>query len=187
MDNARWLLSLVSVISLVFGGWVFSGCNEKAAVYQPAVAMLIEKSAALKAANQLAPAICRLEAAADLAPESYPVQYNLGTLYSQAEQWQSAIEHINKALAIHPGQPNALYTLGYSYQGLGDKYLSESAAADTRPANPKAESQAVEAYQNAITAYQQFLKTAPAQDQARSDVEAMVTHLQSKLADKQAS
>lgn len=188
---------LVSVIGIGFGlSLLLGGCatQQGEAVYQPAVAKLIEKASSLKNANQTDAAICRLEAAADIAPNTYQVQYNLGVLYSESSRYAPAIEHLNKALTISPNQPNGLYTLGYTYESLGDQYFLVAQAQspeEARELNVSEEVKALpqsealtrgkEAYQQAIDVYERFLDAAPASDPARDEVTNQIQSLNAKL------
>jgi tetratricopeptide (TPR) repeat protein len=189
MDRGRVICGLAMSVVLVL-----SGCHQNGdAVYQPAVAKLIEKAGALKNENRLNEAICRLEAAADIAPQTYQVQYNLGVLYSQAERWLPAVTHLEKAVGISPGQPNTLYTLAYSYESLGDQYraVAQSASPEELKSMPfppeikslskeEAAAKGQEAYQKAIETNEKFLQVAPSADPGRKDVEAQLSALKSK-------
>lgn len=175
------LLSLLLLFSF--------GCAQDEAVYQPAVAKLIERASELKHAQQMDQAISRLEAAADLTPQAFEVQYNLGVLYSETNQWAKAVEHLKKAVAISPNQPNGLYTLGFAYESLGDSFsaldskLSESKEKSSNPAanSEHAATQQLEAYQNALSTYQLFLKVAPSTDPGRKEVEEQLNLLQDRI------
>lgn len=188
------LLSWFSIILLISG--FGSGCAQQdQTVYQPAVAKLIESANTLKNSNQTQAAICRLEAAADIAPKTYQVQYNLGVLYSESSQWEAAVSHLQKALEISPHQPNGLYTLGYTYEAMGDQYFWRVDNADPKalegpdvPAMIKGLSQeeakqkGIEAYQKAVETYQLFLEKAPEADPARKEIADQIQYLTAKIA-----
>lgn len=171
-----------------------TGCNDKknAAVYQPAVAKLIESAQTFKTANQPGKALCRLEAAADLAPETYQVQYNLGVLASEQNRWDLAIPHLVKATALAPNDANAWYTLAYTYESMGDVYMGRvqvtrpedinALPMELRKLSKDAASQHAHAsYAKAVESYQRFLDVAPDSDPGRPDAENQVQALQSKL------
>ncbi len=194
-EYAFALLCLMALVMLVL-----TGCSEKAAVYQPAVAKLVERAAEFKNANQPQEAICRLEAAADIAPDSYQVQYNLGILYSEAQRWEPAINHLKQALEISPNQANALYTLAFTYESQGDQLMQYANITDPKeleglnmPESVKAlskedaRSKGQEAYQSALGTYQTFLEKAPGNDPSRGQVESHLNMLQSKIAAPPAS
>lgn len=190
MGNRVCSLPLTGIF--LMGILILSGCEQDTAVYQPALAKLIEKADALKKANNPEAALCRLQAAADIDAKAFPVQYNLGVLYSQMGQQAQAVEHLKQALAIKPDEPNALYTLGMAYQGLGDEYFNAAQLTD-----PKARAELPEtfrslskedaiakgkaAYGQALETYQQFLKVAPSADPGRQEVSQQIPLLEARL------
>ncbi len=165
-----------------------TGCTQEKAVYQPAIAKLIDRASVYKNANQVDKAICRLESAEDIAPNEYPVQYNLGVIYSENNRYPEAIIHLEKAVSISPNQANGWYTLAYSYEALGDEYTGAvSPAAPPSPEGqvvtpmPKSPEKAKENYQKALKAYQKFLKLASPDDPGREEAQNQITYLTKKL------
>jgi tetratricopeptide (TPR) repeat protein len=193
-NNISQKLQLVTLMLACFVGLgLLSGCNEDESVYQPAVAKLIEKANTYKNTSQLPLAICRLEAAADLAPQTYQVHFNLGVLYSENHQFQEAIGALTKAIELSPQSANGYYTLAYAYENLGTEYETVAQAAlpkDIDPTTvstairqmpkPEAQRKAAESYEKAIQNYQAYLKLAPSGDPNRADAEGQVQALQQK-------
>jgi tetratricopeptide (TPR) repeat protein len=183
--NGPWrVMSLLGVtICLVI---IMSGCAQDEAVYKPAVSKLIEKAQEFKSANQLEQAVCRLEAAADIAPETFQVHYNLGLLYYNTNQLENAVTHLQKALELSPEDANALYTLGFAYASIGDAIFAQlntqKEETGTLPegSEPVIE-QGMEAYRNAVSTYRKFLYVAPSTDVGRKDVEQELEVIQSKV------
>jgi tetratricopeptide (TPR) repeat protein len=182
LKNSK-LTNIMQRLALILGLVVcLTGCTEKHAIYQPAVAQLIQRAGQLKNSNQVHAAICRMEAAADLAPSAYPVQYNLAVLYSNTQQWVPAIEHLNQAVALDPKAANAWYTLGIAHEELATllRHASTLSPIERKPLPlPKdfleapaitLSDQAKTHLAEAKTAYERFLETAPVNDPARSDV-----------------
>lgn len=168
-----------------------AACSQKQAVYQPAVAKLIERASALKNSNQLDQAICRLEAAADLAPDVFQVQYNLGIVYTEANRPLQAMPHLKQAVALNPNDANAHYALGIAAMAWRDM-LTLAEKAKTQGDNlkdlalpPEAlalspaeiQTQRADATETARQAFAAFLKYAPQQDPARAQIEAQLQTL----------
>ncbi len=182
-------IALVLVSGLFLSGLLMfsaAGCNEQSAVLRPAVSKLIERAQSFKEAGDYPQAVCRLESAADIAPEMFEVQYNLGVLYTMTEAWENAVIHLQKEAEIEPDNANALYTLGNAYDSLSQAYMT---AANTKPEEKKdlapamqalspeeAAQKSQEAQAKAIETYRAFLDKAPQNDPARPDVEALLTH-----------
>jgi tetratricopeptide (TPR) repeat protein len=194
MDRPSFSLFIIG--SILSAGLVISGCASHGdAVFQPAVAKLMESASALKNEGKTAEAICRMTAAAELSPEIYQVQYNLGVLYTETNSWPEAIQHLEKAVEINPKEPNGFYTLGYAYESLGDVF--STAVNSPLPTEPEkkeelpeiireispeeAQAKSTESYQKAIEIYQQFMEVAPPNDPARADVQAQLDNLKSKF------
>jgi tetratricopeptide (TPR) repeat protein len=184
----------------------FSGCTTDMTM-QPAVVKLSERADALIKENKPEEALCRLEAASELAPESFQAQYNVGVTLNKLEQWERAVIPLKKAHEIKPESADILYTMGVNYQALGDAYVQ---AAKTAPNPPKPTDpthsqptsapptsgaskaglkKARDAYTEAMKAYEHFLKIATEQDPSRADVnqqlealKARMTHLESDIA-----
>ncbi len=180
------LLSM-GLACLFFSG---TGCSEKQAVYQPAVSTLLTKADALKKAGQYPEAICRLQAASDLSPELFQVQYNLGVLYIDTTEWPLAIQHLEKALALSPHHANTLYSLGFAHESLAAEYEqgamspqnTEDMPATLKGLTPtEAKAKATTAYQDAVKAYEQFLEFAPKSDPARQAVQSALPSLKQKF------
>lgn len=190
MADIRRIVLTVVVSTALLG---FAACSQGGdnAVYQPALAKLIEKAREYKDQGQVETAISRLEAAADIAPDTYQVHYNLGVLYSETSNWEKAARHLEKALEISPDQPNGLYTLGYTYESMGDAFNQAAQAASSSetdspapqapgPSPEEARAKAHDAYQKAISAYQRFLEVAPSSDPGRADVQNQLELLTGK-------
>jgi len=150
---------------MVLIGSFMTACDEKEAVFTPAISALSQKADALHQAGQTGQAICRLESAADIAPDTFQLQYNLGVLYTETHQWPKAVEHLEAATKVSPGQANGFFSLAFAYESWGDDLKKQSKAS-------------AETYQKAITAYQQFLKTSPSTDPGRQNAQAEITRLQ---------
>lgn len=183
---AKWFN--LGVASLVAGAtFLTAGCTTQGggeAVFQPAVSKLIESSNNLKQAGKLPEAICRLEAAADLSPESFPVQYNLGILYTDQGNWANAIQHLEKAVSLSPDDPNGYYSLGYAYESLGNAayQASQSPAEGASQSLPEqATADAKAAYQKALDTYKSFLEKAPGNDPARGDIEQQISVIENRM------
>lgn len=157
-------------------GLILTGCGKTDSVYKPAVAKLMEDAQQLKQQNQLPTAICRLESAVVLAPDTPQVQYNLGVLYAEANQWTSAIDHLKEATRLNPQFDNAWYTLGYAYSALGD---SIAATFKTQPTSQGESGDLkltpAQCYQDSLAAYQQYLKISPNGPQAKSAKERVAS------------
>ncbi len=188
MDKGRIQLALGCCVLGV--SVLMMSCAQNNTVYQPAIAKLIEKASAFKNQSHLDEAICRLKAAEDLGPDVYQVHYNLGVLYSEANQWQPAIDELQKALKISPNQPDSLYTLAYSYESLGDMLSGSPGSPSTEKTKTSTASsttsvsgqdEAKQAYQEALATYQQYLKVAPQNSQQAKDAQGESTYLESKL------
>jgi tetratricopeptide (TPR) repeat protein len=52
--------------------------------------------------------------------DSYAGDYGLGKMYAQEEQYDEAIEHFEKALALQPDFYDALAEIGYTYADMGE-------------------------------------------------------------------
>lgn len=163
-----WTAGLLTY-TLLAGG-LLAGCEKTDSVYKPAVAKLMEDAQHLKQQNQLPSAICRLESAVVLAPETPQVHYNLGVLYAEANQWTSAIDHLKEATRLDPKFENAWYTLGYAHAALGDTLAATFNASPQGSATESGDLKLTPAmcYQESQRAYQQYLKLAPNGPQAKS-------------------
>ena len=181
----------MGLVCVVVSSLFLSGCSEDQAVYQPAVAKLLEKASSLKKASQNDEALCRLKAAEDIMPGSFQVQYDLGVLYSEENHYLPAIEHLEKATSLSPSDANTLYSLGFTYEALGDAYqhaakvspqeLQKPEFAFAKGASPgEMASKQKEAYQKAIETYQKFLKVASKDDTGRKDVQGQLQLLQAQ-------
>jgi len=167
---------------------ILTACNEKEAVFEPAVASLIQKADAFHKAGDTGLAICRLEAAADLTPEMFQVQYNLGVLYTENHQWQKATEHLEKAVETNPGQASGFFSLGYAYAAWGDELSGKMEPAAPKPSTKTHSAPQISPlagdpktiYPKAIAAYEQFLKIAPDSDPGRQAAQSELTRIQAK-------
>lgn len=182
---------------LVIG--LFAGCTTDMTM-QPAVVKLSERADALLKENRPEEALCRLQAAAELAPDSFQTQYNVGVTLNKMQQWEKAVEHLKKAHAMKPESPDILYTMGVNYQSLGDAYLQtaktppsktdeqepQDAPSPQGPAPQGGLKKALDAYAESIKAYEGFLKIATEQDPSRADANQQRETLKARMASLEA-
>ena len=176
-------------LALVLGA-VFTGCSTDMTM-QPAVVKLSQRADELIKENKPEEALCRLQASAELAPESFQTQYNVGVTLNKMQQWEKAVDPLKKAQAIKPESADILYTMGVNYQSLGDAYLQMAktpapktpASPEAPPATGSAEAtqKALDAYTEAMKAYEHFLKVATEQDPSRADVNQQLEALKSRI------
>ena len=183
-------------VALLFIG-LFAGCTTDMTM-QPAVVKLSERADALLKENRPEEALCRLQAAAELAPDSFQTQYNVGVTLNKMQQWEKAVEPLKKAHAIKPESPDILYTMGVNYQSLGDAYLQAAKTPPSKPSGPEGQpspeapaplapvsqgglKKALDAYTESIKAYESFLKIATEQDPSRADANQQLEALRARM------
>lgn len=125
---------LLAVFSLLLGvalGYLFRGSAPPAAQAAPAAATQLDSS--LQRAQQadaqaaLAQAAAPLLEAVNKDPNDFASLTKLGDIYYDGQQYQSAIQYYEKALAIHPDNPDVRTDMGtaYWYTGNADKAIAE--------------------------------------------------------------
>lgn len=125
---------LLAVFSLLLGvalGYLFRGSAPPAAQAAPAAATQPDSS--LQRAQQadaqaaLAQAAAPLLEAVNKDPNDFASLTKLGDIYYDGQQYQSAIQYYEKALAIHPDNPDVRTDMGtaYWYTGNADKAIAE--------------------------------------------------------------
>ena len=67
--------------------------------------------------SRLTEAVEEYKAAAQLFPEDYATQYNLGLTQMKLKQYAGAAEALEQAVKLAPGDPSLLITLGTAYVG----------------------------------------------------------------------
>jgi tetratricopeptide (TPR) repeat protein len=187
--QSRPYLKAALFIGCITTSLVFVGCKQDKAVYQPAVAKLVQSADALKKANRVDEAICRLHAAVDISPDTFQLHYNLGVLYSQANRWAESAAELEKAVKLSPNDPNAWYTLGYAYTAMGDQAKRPSPTNGSQdmgsgpPTGPSAEMLAMAQayYQQALQAFDRYMAVAPQTDSGRQQVQQQMRYLQAQL------
>jgi tetratricopeptide (TPR) repeat protein len=147
--SSQWITLLLSMVLIL------SGCVTSP--YQPAVSTLLKKALILKESGQTQQALTHLQIAEELIPEAYEVQYNLGVLYLENNQFEKAIIALEKAVTLQANAPNAWYVLGSAY---------ETSLNTMPPTHLKRQ----ETLQKTTLAYQHYLDSAPASDPNRSAV-----------------
>jgi tetratricopeptide (TPR) repeat protein len=68
--------------------------------------------------SRLAEAAAEYQAAAQLFPEDYATQYNLGLTRMKLQQYADAVVALEQAVRLAPGEPSFLITLGTAYVGV---------------------------------------------------------------------
>jgi len=86
-----------------------------ASLYPENVDLQTELLVAYQTAGQIDKAMERYASAVQRDPENELYRYNYGTLLTQMERYDEAIEQLNAALAVNPEYANAYYNLGAVY------------------------------------------------------------------------
>jgi len=119
----------------------------------------------------LAQAVAPLLAAVNKDPNDFDTLVKLGNLYYDGQQFPNAIQYYERALTIHPDNPDVRTDMGtaYWYTGNADKALSAmEASLKYRPGHPQTlfnlgwvRWQGKQDPKGAIEAWQQLLKANP--------------------------
>ncbi|MCA9807509.1 MAG: hypothetical protein KC476_06100 [Cyanobacteria bacterium HKST-UBA06] len=82
---------------------------------------MLKSAQSLASEDKLDEALCRLESAASLTPDSFEITYNMGILYRKRQQYMAALQAFEKALATNPSEPADLYyTKAITHHELAD-------------------------------------------------------------------
>lgn len=135
------------------------------ALWGPAV----NEGARLFQAGRLDEAQQKLELAVRINPQGKEGHLALGAVYHAKNDFDTAIEHYERALAIDPTYTQALIRLGQAYQMKADTYAASGDSAKVAQASTIAQ-QAVEMYEN-------YLEQNPGQ----ADVQAQLAGLYATL------
>lgn len=171
-----YVLAAACLLLGVALGYLFRGSASQSAPVAAATSPEMQQAApqqpsAAEAQAALAQAAGPLMEAVKKDPKDYESLIKLGNLFYDAQQFPNAIQNYERALAIHPENPDVRTDMGtaYWYTGNADKALAAmEASLKYRPGHPQTlfnlgwvRWQGKQDPKGAIDAWQQLLKSNP--------------------------
>ncbi|HYM78204.1 MAG TPA: tetratricopeptide repeat protein [Candidatus Dormibacteraeota bacterium] len=169
-----YILAAFCLLLGVALGYLFRGSESPAAqAAAPAIQQGsgTERQPAAQTQAALAQAVAPFLDAVDKDPNDYDSLVKLADVYYDGQQYANAIQYYERALAIHPENPDVRTDMGtaYWYSGNADKAISElQMSLKYRPGHPQSlfnlgwiKWQGKADAKGAIEVWQQLLKTNP--------------------------
>jgi cytochrome c-type biogenesis protein CcmH/NrfG len=178
-----YLLAAVCLVLGVALGYLFRGSASTALATAPPPTAVQQSQPDANAQAVLMQAVAPLIEAVNKDPKDYESLVKLGDLYYDGQQFQNAIVYYERALVLHPENPDVRTDMGtaYWYTGNADKALAAmEASLKYRPGHPQTlfnlgwvRWQGKADPKGAIDAWQQLLKANPEYPQ-RQQVEQYI-------------
>lgn len=153
-----------------------------------AVQELNNKAAEYMAKGDYAAAIGRLEASLDIEPTIFETNYNLGIACISAEEYEKAVDSLQKAASLKSDVSDVYYSLAVAQYNYAEKLQEQKISEENEKPIPPAQEdlqKAYDLYVKAVESLDKYLTFADVNPESKSAATSQIDSIKSKLPELQ--